>query len=66
MSRSRSSSIDGIEVDCMTLGRWIIAVQKKYPEAKGDLTQLLFSISTACKTLSMAVRRAGIVKMYIS
>lgn len=61
----RSSSIDGIETDCMTLGRWILGVQKKYPDAKGDLTQLLFSITTACKTISMAVRRAGIVKMYI-
>ena len=48
-----------IDVNCMTLNRWILQEQRKIPGATGDLTHLLNSIVTAVKAISSAVRRAG-------
>ncbi|EEB16006.1 Fructose-1,6-bisphosphatase, putative [Pediculus humanus corporis] len=50
--------------NCMTLTRFVLAEQKKYKHAIGDLTQLLTSIQTAIKAVSTAVRKAGIAKLY--
>lgn len=48
----------------MTLTRFVLAEQRKFPSATGDLSQLLNSIQTAIKAVSSAVRKAGIANMY--
>lgn len=48
----------------MTLTRFVLAEQRKYPEAHGDLSQLLTSIQSAVKAISAAVRRAGIAQLF--
>ena len=53
-----------IDTDCMTLTRFILAEQKKHPEADGNLSQLLTSLQSAIKAISAAVRRAGISKLF--
>ncbi|XP_011505454.1 PREDICTED: fructose-1,6-bisphosphatase 1 [Ceratosolen solmsi marchali] len=50
--------------NCLTLTRYVLAEQRKAPNATGDLTQLLNSIQTAVKAVSSAVRKAGIANMY--
>ncbi|XP_015176919.1 PREDICTED: fructose-1,6-bisphosphatase 1 [Polistes dominula] len=50
--------------NCMTLTRFVLAEQRKFPTATGDLSQLLNSIQTAVKAVSSIVRKAGIANMY--
>ncbi|KAK6032615.1 fructose-1,6-bisphosphatase [Ostertagia ostertagi] len=54
----------GIETDSMTLQRFVLAEQRKHPEATGDLTNLLTSLLTAFKAISSAVRKAGLANLY--
>jgi len=54
----------GIDTDCLTLTRFLLAEQRKFPEATGDLTQLMNAILTAVKAISSAVRRAGFSQLY--
>ena len=49
-----------IDTNAMTLTRYVLQEQKKYPKATGDLSQLLNAIMTAVKAVSSAVRKAGI------
>lgn len=49
--------------NCMTLTRFVLASQRKAPNATGDLTQLLNSIQTAVKAIQSAVRKAGIASL---
>ena len=56
----------GIDTDCLTLTRFLLAEQKKFPEATGDLTQLMTAILTAVKAISSAVRRAGFAQLYVT
>ncbi|XP_003701969.2 fructose-1,6-bisphosphatase [Megachile rotundata] len=58
---SKSHSFDS---NCMTLTRFVLAEQRHFPTATGDLSQLLNSIQTAVKAVSSAVRKAGIANMY--
>jgi len=58
-------SSSGIDTDCLTLTRFLLAEQRKYPEATGDLTQLMTAILTAVKAISSAVRRAGFSQLYV-
>jgi len=44
--------------------RFLLAEQRKFPHAQGDLTQLMNAILTAVKAISTAVRKAGIAKLY--
>merc|ERR1712038_5693 len=53
-----------IDTNCMTMTRFFLTEQRKYPTAQGDLTQLLASIQSAVKAISAAVRRAGIAKLF--
>ncbi|XP_067941997.1 fructose-1,6-bisphosphatase 1-like [Watersipora subatra] len=53
-----------IDTNCMTLSRFVLEEQKKYPQATGDLTLLLQSLTTAIKSVQNAVRRAGISNLY--
>lgn len=50
--------------DPWTLTRFILSEQQKHENATGDLTLVLASISTACKSISSAVRRAGLLGIY--
>lgn len=47
----------------MTLTRFVLDEQRKFPTASGDLSQLLNSIQTAVKAVSSVVRKAGIANM---
>jgi fructose-1,6-bisphosphatase I len=58
------SNAHGMDTDCMTLVRWLLAEQRKHPSATGDLTQLMTAILAAVKAVSSAVRKAGIAKLY--
>lgn len=49
--------------NAMTLTRFVLAEQKKFKDATGDLSQLLNCIQTAIKAIGSAVRKAGIAKL---
>lgn len=53
-----------IDTNCMTLTRFVLAEQRKFPSAVGNLSQLLTSIQSAVKAISAAVRRAGIANLF--
>ncbi len=53
-----------IDTNCMTLTRFVLYEQRKYPSAVGNLSQLLTSIQSAVKAISAAVRRAGISNLF--
>ncbi|KAA0193839.1 Fructose-1 6-bisphosphatase isozyme [Fasciolopsis buskii] len=53
-----------LDTDYMTLTRFIIQEQSKFPHATGELTQLMNGIQTAAKAVSNAVRRAGFTQLY--
>ncbi|ODN01312.1 Fructose-1,6-bisphosphatase 1 [Orchesella cincta] len=60
-----SSNGQQIDVNCMTLTRFVLAEQRKRaPDASGDLTLLLSTIQSAVKAISSAVRKAGLAKLY--
>ncbi|VDK46994.1 unnamed protein product [Anisakis simplex] len=59
-----SSREYGIETDAMTLQRFVLAEQKRYPNATGDLTSLLTSLLTAIKAISSATQKAGLAQLY--
>lgn len=52
------------DADPSTLTRWILAEQRKHPEAAGELTIILNAIQVAVKTVTSAVRRAGLTNLY--
>ena len=60
----QSMSGQPIDTNCMTLTRHVLAEQRKYPTAVGNLSQLLTSIQSAVKAISAAVRRAGISNLF--
>jgi fructose-1,6-bisphosphatase I len=45
----------------ITLYRHIIDQERKYPEATGELSDLLADIAMACKLISLEVNRAGLI-----
>lgn len=45
----------------MTLARHIIEEERKYPEATGELSNLLHDLSLATKVISLEVNKAGLV-----
>lgn len=52
-----------IDTNCMTLTRYILREQKKHPHATGELTMLMMGIQAAVKSISNAVRKAGIAAL---
>ena len=44
-----------------TLYRHIIEEERKFPEATGQLSDLLYDIALACKVISLEVNRAGLI-----
>lgn len=51
--------------NAMTLTRFVLAEQRKFKDATGDLSQLLNCIQTAIKAVASAVRKAGIAQLYV-
>jgi len=45
----------------MTLSRFIVECQQRYPEASGQFTSLLFDITIAAKLISREVNKAGLL-----
>lgn len=54
---------DEVDVDTMTLTRFVLNEQRKAVGATGSLTLLLNSLLTAIKAISTAVRKAGFAKL---
>lgn len=52
-----------IDVDSMTLTRFVLNEQRRATGATGSLTLLLNSLLTAIKAISTAVRKAGFAKL---
>lgn len=52
-----------VDVDTMTLTRFVLNEQRKAEGATGSLTLLLNSLLTAIKAISTAVRKAGFAKL---
>lgn len=52
------------DTNCMTLTRFLIEEQRKYPTATGELTTLLNALQTAVKSVSSAVRKAGMMNLF--
>lgn len=59
----KMTSNNTFDSNCMTLTRFVLDEQRKFPTASGDLSQLLNSIQTAVKAVSSVVRKAGIANM---
>eukprot|EP00271_Cylindrocystis_brebissonii_P011463 TRINITY_DN291_c0_g1_i1.p1 TRINITY_DN291_c0_g1~~TRINITY_DN291_c0_g1_i1.p1 ORF type:complete len:316 (-),score=55.93 TRINITY_DN291_c0_g1_i1:1219-2166(-) len=49
--------------DLMTITRFVLNEQSRFPEARGDLTILLSNIVLGCKFVSSAVNKAGLAKL---
>ena len=54
---------DEVDVDTMTLTRFVLNTQRKAEGATGSLTMLLNSLLTAIKAISTAVRKAGFANL---
>lgn len=52
------------QTDFMTLNRFFLLEQHKHKHATGELTQLLTAITTACKAIESACRKAGIAHLH--
>uniref|UniRef100_A0A7E4ZSF5 Fructose-1,6-bisphosphatase isozyme 2 n=1 Tax=Panagrellus redivivus TaxID=6233 RepID=A0A7E4ZSF5_PANRE len=61
---SKQSQSFGIETDAITLQRFVLHEQRKFPSATGDMTNLLVSLCTAFKAISSSVRKAGLAQLY--
>ncbi len=46
-----------------TIERWILDQEDKYPEATGELSNLLYDIALAAKIIGASIRRAGLVNI---
>jgi len=57
-------SSSAIDTNCMNLTRFVLAEQRKVPQATGEMTQLLVAIQSAVKAISSAVRKAGIAQLF--
>lgn len=54
---------DAHRTDLMTITRFVLNEQSKYPESKGDFTILLNNIVLGCKFVCSAVNKAGLAKL---
>lgn len=55
---------DAQRTDLMTLTRFVLNEQSKFPEARGDLTILLNHIVLGCKFVCSSVSKAGLAKLF--
>jgi fructose-1,6-bisphosphatase I len=56
-------STDKFDTEIITLPRHIMAEQRKYKGATGDLSMLLVAIQLGCKFVANAVRKAKLVNL---
>ncbi|KAG5525245.1 hypothetical protein RHGRI_031800 [Rhododendron griersonianum] len=56
-------SADAFRTDLMTITRFVLNEQSKYPESRGDFTILLSHIVLGCKFVCSAVNKAGLAKL---
>ncbi|CAN8302602.1 unnamed protein product [Cochlearia groenlandica] len=54
---------DAHRTDLMTITRFVLNEQTKYPESRGDFTILLSNIVLGCKFVCSAVNKAGLAKL---
>lgn len=54
---------DANRTDLMTITRFVLNEQSKYPESRGDFTILLSHIVLGCKFVCNAVNKAGLAKL---
>ncbi|XP_057434327.1 fructose-1,6-bisphosphatase, cytosolic-like [Lotus japonicus] len=54
---------DAYRTDLMTITRFVLTEQSRYPESRGDLTILLSHIVLGCKFVCSAVNKAGLAKL---
>ncbi|KAL0863831.1 hypothetical protein Bca101_042949 [Brassica carinata] len=54
---------DAYRTDLMTITRFVLNEQSKYPESRGDFTILLSNIVLGCKFVCSAVNKAGLAKL---
>lgn len=63
MAQTAAPLPEEVNVDAMTLTRFVLNEQRKIEGATGSLTLLLNSLLTAIKAISTAVRKAGFAKL---
>lgn len=54
---------DALRTDLMTITRFVLNEQSKFPESRGDLTILLNHIVLGCKFVCSSVSKAGLAKL---
>lgn len=54
---------DALRTDLMTITRFVLNEQTKYPESRGDFTILLSHIVLGCKFVCSSVNKAGLAKL---
>src|SRR5213075_361743 len=61
-ARSHSKAMDSVfgPTEVITIERFILEQERLYPEATGELSNLLYDICLAAKIISRQVRRAGL------
>src|SRR3989304_884003 len=53
----------GVLTSGTTIERFILDQEDRYPEATGELSNLLYDIALAAKIIAAAIRRAGLVNI---
>ncbi len=53
----------GVQTSVTTIERFILDQEDRYPEATGELSNLLYDIALAAKIIAAAIRRAGLVNI---
>ena len=62
MRKERRSGLPATSV--ITIERFIIEQERRYPEATGELSNLLYDIALGAKIIAATVRRAGILHVF--
>ena len=52
-----------MQTSVTTIERFILDQEDRYPEATGELSNLLYDIALAAKIIAAAIRRAGLVNI---
>jgi len=52
-----------VQTSVTTIERFILDQETRYPEATGELSNLLYDIALAAKIIAAAIRRAGLVNI---
>lgn len=62
MDSSPITAVGGVSrTSTLTIGRYLVDVERQFPEATGAFTGLLWDLTTACKIISREVNKAGLV-----